>query len=508
MKRNATRSEAGSFQARTRLPEGVKATVVGGGLAGIAAATVLSERGAEVTVVEREAVLGGRAGAWRDQLSDGQPFEMERGFHAFFRQYYNVRALLRRIDPELRNLTPLVDYPIVGPEGEVESFAGLPTRTPFQVMELVRRSPHIKLKDLMRADVRTATQMLAFDTETIYERFDHLTARQYLDALSFPSRARQMLFDVFAHSFFNPEDRMSASELLMMFHFYFMGNPEGLVFDVLVEPFSFALWMPIRRYLERRGVRFLLERSACQLSRNGSTGWRIHLDKDPDHVDGDIVVLATTVPGLQSIVRASPDLDRHAWRNDIESMSVTSPFAVWRAWLDTPSSPGRHAFIGTSGLGIVDNISEYHLFEGESRRWAMTTGGSVVEVHAYAVDLDKSQEAIRGEFEKTMREVYPETAGARIVDERFLLRSDCPAFSPGSWRTRPPVETPFDGVALAGDFVRIAQPCALMERAVATGLLAANRLMSSWNVRPEPVRSVPTHGLLSWLPGWTAPHIA
>ena len=30
---------------------------------------------------------------------------MSRGFHAFFRQYYNLRALLRRVDPALTGLT-------------------------------------------------------------------------------------------------------------------------------------------------------------------------------------------------------------------------------------------------------------------------------------------------------------------------------------------------------------------------------------------------------------------
>ena len=30
---------------------------------------------------------------------------MNRGFHAFFRQYYNLRDLLRRIDPGLSMLT-------------------------------------------------------------------------------------------------------------------------------------------------------------------------------------------------------------------------------------------------------------------------------------------------------------------------------------------------------------------------------------------------------------------
>ena len=62
---------------------------------------VLAERGVRVTVLERESFLGGRAGAWTDRLRDGTTFDMERGFHAFFRQYYNLRQLLRRVDPEL-----------------------------------------------------------------------------------------------------------------------------------------------------------------------------------------------------------------------------------------------------------------------------------------------------------------------------------------------------------------------------------------------------------------------
>ena len=90
------------FTGQRRVPaEPTSAIVVGGGLAGLAAAVVLAERGVQVTVLERERYLGGRAGAWTDQLQDGTVFEMERGFHAFFRQYYNLRQLLRRVDPEL-----------------------------------------------------------------------------------------------------------------------------------------------------------------------------------------------------------------------------------------------------------------------------------------------------------------------------------------------------------------------------------------------------------------------
>ena len=42
---------------------------------------------------------------------------MNRGFHAFFRQYYNLRTLLRRIDSELGMLVPVEDYPLVDATG-------------------------------------------------------------------------------------------------------------------------------------------------------------------------------------------------------------------------------------------------------------------------------------------------------------------------------------------------------------------------------------------------------
>ena len=49
---------------------------------------------------------------------------MERGFHAFFRQYYNIRAVAEAVDPGLGFLKPTTDYPILTPTGN-ESFAGL-----------------------------------------------------------------------------------------------------------------------------------------------------------------------------------------------------------------------------------------------------------------------------------------------------------------------------------------------------------------------------------------------
>jgi isorenieratene synthase len=97
---------------------------------------------------------------------------------------------------------------------------------------------------------------------------------------------------------------------------------------------------------------------------------------------------------------------------------------------------------------------------------------------------------------QALQRFYPEFVDAKIIDERFLMRGDCPAFAPGSDAIRPTVETAHAGIALAGDFVRLPIPSALMERAVASGFLAANTLLAVQDIKPEPVYSVPLSGLL------------
>lgn len=477
-------------------PDGTSAVVVGGGIAGVAAATILAERGVAVTLLEQEAFLGGRAGAWTDTLESGRAFEMERGFHAFFRQYYNLRALLRRIDPQLSLLEPLDDYPIHGPDGEEQSFHGLPRSTPANLITLTARSPAIGLRDLMRVSAARSLEMLTYDPEATYTRRDGMNAGEYLDSLNFPPRARRLFFDVFAHSFFNPEREMSAGELLMMFHFYFTGNPEGLVFDVSRRPFSHAIWNPFEDHLRSLGVE-LRTGTTARAVRATSTGWTVVTDSGETSADG--VVLALSVPGLKDVVSASPDFDDEEWRADVEALELTNPFVVWRLWLDAPTRPGRAPFIGTTGVGPLDNISLYHLFEDESRSWAEETGGSVVELHAYAVDPDTTADDMKASLMGALHRLYPETRDARVIEERYLVRQDCPAFAPGSWSRRPGVDTPFDGVALAGDFARLPFPSALMERAAASGFMAANRLLARYDVRSEPVATVPVRGMLAAL---------
>ncbi|MVA75249.1 NAD(P)-binding protein [Auraticoccus sp. F435] len=469
------------------------AVVAGGGIAGLTAATVLAEQGVRVTLVEPEATLGGRVRSW--PVGDGRT--MSRGFHAFFRQYYTLRALLRRTDPTLSRLTPVPDYPLQLAGGHRDSFARVPRTPPLGMMAFVARSPSFTARDLARVDVRRALALLRVDFPATFAELDGTSASQVLDRLRFPARARHLALEVFARSFFAHPDDFSGGELVAMFHSYFLGSGEGLLFDVPDGDYDRVLWAPLGRYLSGLGVDLRTRARVEALAEDGE-GLRVAVSGE--ELAADAVVLATDQRPLQQLVAATPWLGDEPWRARIAERRNAPPFAVWRMWLDRPCRPGSPPFLGTSGFGGLDNVTLVHTFEAEARDWARATGGSVVELHAYAVGArgaSPDEATLRRELRAALSSLHPELDGAAVLAEELLLRDDCPLVDTSPWHRRPEVATPDPRVVLAGDGIRCDLPVALMERAAVTGVQAANTLLSGWGRTGEDIWSVPTRGLLA-----------
>lgn len=504
--------------------------VVGGGIAGLAAATVLAERGVRVTVLEASDRLGGRVAAW--PLPGDRT--MSRGFHAFFRQYYNLRALLRRADPGLARLRPVADYPLQRPDGVRDSFAHLPRTPPWSVIEFVRQSPTFTIRDLTRVNVPAALELLQVAFPGTYERYDGESAAGFLDRLRFPDAARDLALEVFARSFFADPHDFGAGELVAMFHTYFLGSAEGLLFDVPTDDYDTALWAPLGAHLEGLGVDLRVGTPACGLTLTPA-GVEIGIapgDGPSETLDADAVVLAADPRSARALIaglacdspgrpnpapgsapghggrsaggrpdRAVDPADLAAWQHQVAATYNAPPFAVVRLWLDRQVDPGRPAFLGTSGYGPLDNVSVLERFEAGAAAWSAGNGGSVVELHAYACgpDVLTDSDAAASLVDRMVAElhrVYPETTHASEAHRELLIRDDCTLIGPERWAERPSVRTPSPALVLAGDWVRCDYPVALMERAATTGFLAANELLAGWGVAGSDVWTVPMRGLL------------
>ncbi|HET7799741.1 MAG TPA: FAD-dependent oxidoreductase [Humibacillus xanthopallidus] len=473
-------------------PDPSPVVVVGGGIAGLAAATGLSERGVPVVLVERESTLGGRVRSWAVESEHGELLSMSRGFHAFFRQYYNLRALLRRSDPALERLVAVPDYPLTLANGPTDSFARIPRTPPLSIAAFVAQSPSFPVSALRGVDVGAALGLLDVQFPETYAAYDGVSAADVLDRLRFPEQARHLALEVFARSFFADPRDFSGGELVAMFHTYFTGSAEGLLFDVPATDYDTALWAPLGSYLARTGVDVRTGTEVAALE-DGPDGIRVRLG-DGSTVTAGGVVLATDREPLQRIVAGAPWLGDASWRDALAHQRIAPSFAVWRQWLDRPAAQGSPLFLGTSGYGPLDNVTFVDQMETEAATWAARTGGCVVELHAYAVPDGTDDGDLRDELSRQLHRLHPELAGATVLHEEWLLARDCPLAGTDPWAARPGVVTPDPRVVLAGDGVRCEHPVALMERAATTGWMAANELLARRGLVGHDLWTVPLRG--------------
>lgn len=475
----------------------VRAVVVGGGIAGVTAALLLAERGVAVTLLERDAQLGGRLAAWPRTIADGSRQMVEHGFHGFFRQYYNWHNVLRRVDPELSFLRPAGPYPVISRHWPEETFSGLPRTPPANLLALVARSPSLRLRELRGVDGKAAAPLLSYDRVETYRRYDHVSAKDFLDALGMPARARANLFDVFAHSFFNHQEDMSAAEMIMQFHFYFLRNPEGLDFDAPTQDYQTAIWGPLAGQLQALGGDI---RTGAAVDRI-DPGWRVVL-RGGSELAADHVVLATDPRSAREIVAASPGLAALAPRlaEQMATVRTAPPYAVSRLWTAQDCAPRRAVFTSVAEEATLDSVTLYHRIERAAGQWARRRGGGVLELHAYAAPAGVAPAELTRRMWAELNVLWPETAGMRILDVQERVGDDAPAFNPGSDATRPGVRTGADGLYLAGDWVGVPFPAALMERAAGSAILAVNAILDTHGLRRATVLSVAPRGLLAGRP--------
>ena len=80
----------------------------------------------------------------------------------------------------------------------------------------------------------------------------------------------RLMFTTFSRAFFAEPQYISMGELIKSFHFYFLSNDHGLIYDVLNDDFEITLWNPIKKYLEVRNCRIFLNTPVKEIQKKDS----------------------------------------------------------------------------------------------------------------------------------------------------------------------------------------------------------------------------------------------
>ncbi|MBD2690631.1 FAD-dependent oxidoreductase [Anabaena catenula] len=593
------------------LPKTLNATksvvVIGGGLAGLACAYELVQRGFTVTLLEKSPQLGGKIASWQIEAA-GETFMMEHGFHGFFPQYYNLNSVVSELEVK-ENFQSLNYYSVVyrGSQYKPEVFRPSSSAFPWNIIDLAIASPNrlkwgINLTKIKHLQVFQA--ITGFQREKNYQRFDNISVADWV-ATEFPQGLYDLYFLPFAKSSLNAPDTMSVGELMQFFHFYFFGNPEGLAFNGTKDDMGTSLVQPIAQAIQKQGkiitganvseivatdnnisaikyyvgnnnhhVPFWVKRNSVVNNgqveffgaadevyavENGSQeaisltcthqGCTVQIAADgkfhcpchgavftsdgkvvkgpaqrdlskfkvverqddnlqllavnqesssPEIITADYYVLATDVPGVQQLFkRMTGDVDTTV-RAQIEKLSIADPFAVCRFWFDQDFEWEHSNFTSLSGYKLTDSITLYHRIQQQFIDWAQRIGGSVVELHAYCYKQKEfpTQEDLLTTFENELYEIVPELKQAKLLHRELVNQHNFSGYPPNSYTERPESSTGVTNLFFAGDWVKMPFPCGLMERAVSSGLLAANEILHREDLQRRTLLTVNPEGLL------------
>jgi isorenieratene synthase len=213
----------------------------------------------------------------------------------------------------------------------------------------------------------------------------------------------------------------------------------------------------------------------------------------------DYCVLACEVRGLRGLLERSDFLGEPELRRRVSSLGEADPYLILRLWLDRPTLPSRSPFYTTARFRYTDSLAIYSAFQEPYMSWARRTGGSVVEVHAYAIPPEALAPApvMRAAMLRELTQMLPELDGARVLHEELQQQDNFTRLAPGDHALRPSTETPIANLLLAGDHVRLPAPAALMEAATISGRMAANAVLHREGVREVVISTVAPRGPLA-----------
>jgi hydroxysqualene dehydroxylase len=435
--------------------DGPPVVVVGGGLAGIAAALAVADAGVPVTLLEARPRLGGATFSFRRG-----GLEVDNGQHVFLRCCGAYRGLLVRLGVEhLVALQPRLAIPVLTPGGRAGWLrrSGLPA--PLHLAGALARYPFLSWPDRLRA-ARAAAALRRLDPDD--GRLDHQTFGHWLAAHGQRPRAIDALWDLLARPALNlPAREASLALAARVFRTGLLEARGAADLGWPLVPLARLHGEPAARALAAAGAEVRLGEAVSAVETGPGGLW---LRGRGRRLGAAAVVLAVPHPGAARLLppAALPQPQRLL---RLGAAPIVDVHVVY----DRPVTElAMAAGLGTPVQWVFDRTAAAGLEQGQYL---------VVSVSAADEAAGLSTARLRGRYLPALAELLPAAGRARVLD-CFVTRERAATFrqAPGTASLRPPARTLVPGLILAGAWTATGWP-ATMEGAVRSGLAAAREAL-------------------------------
>jgi squalene-associated FAD-dependent desaturase len=458
--------------------------VVGGGLAGLAAAAALVRPGLRITLVESRPRLGGRASSFNDPVT-GEPVDHCQHVSmacctnlADFCQRVGLERLFRR-EPELVFL---------GLDGSISRLRAGRFPAPMHLAESFLAARYLSLTEKLRVAYGLARLALSSGQDP-----DRSMEHWLLRHGQTPGTLERYWAPVLVSALNERLSQMDVGHARKVFLDGFLRNRRGFEIEIPLVPLGELYGARLESWLASRGVEVRLTTGVRRVEvdeEGGVTGVRL---RSGETLPADFVVAAVPFDRVGGLLGES--MERLPTLQGLDALQA-SPITGVHLWFDRPVCPFEH--LVTLGR-TIQWVFNHTAIQG--RRPGDDEGGQYLQIvisASYEL-LGMSRESIRDRVLEELTAIWPEARQARLL-RWWVVTEHGATFSarPGVDQHRPPQRTALDGLFLAGDWTATGWP-ATMEGAVRSGYLAAEEILVDLG-RPE--RLVQPGLASDWLARW------
>lgn len=425
--------------------------VLGGGLAGIAAAVALAESNMEVSLVERHRFLGGRAAAF--PVDEGW---LDNCQHVILGCCTNLLHLLEKLGTR-NKITFHREIPFLA-NGKTSSLIPTKWPVPFHFLPSFLNARLFSPREKV-AVIRLFARLLT--SAKHQESLNQITMLHWLKTQKQSDYLIENFWSLILISSVNETlERMSAKVGVMVLQKAFLGNREAALIGTPDVSLAELYHEPAQIFFRKNGIRFIQGKIQNISFEN---------EKPEIFLEDGISLQANEIISTLPFYNLLPILPKNAQQmpffnrfNNFE----TSPIIGIHLWFDrTVSDYPFGAFVGSPIHWFFVKPSEKN---GAYLQLVISASYSL---------MTTSNDAILALALKELNRFLPGSRNAALTKAR-VVREARATFSatPGSDALRPPAQTPIPHFYLAGDWTDTGWP-ATMEGAVQSGYRAAELLL-------------------------------